>query len=194
MSALADIDDDVKQILYGGLVGSSYICKGTRNDYLCMRHSERHRDWLKAKAAELYRFASKKPFYQYNSTMTWRSTCHPVFSELRKEIYQENEKVITMKWLDRFRDLAVAVWFGDSGCMIGRGQKNACLRTQSFGKEGNLIIEKYFNEVGIPCSTNKYKDSYMITFSLPGTRNLFEVVANTLLSPKLVRLPPFENI
>jgi hypothetical protein len=159
-----------------------------------MRHSQRHGPWLKTKSAELVEFASKKPFYEYKTTITWRSSCHPFFTELRNKLYQEDQKIVTMDWLDQLRDLAIAVWFGDSGCMTGRGQKNACLRTQSFGKEGNQIIERYFNEVGIPCAMNKSRESFVIVFSVEGTKNLFRLIANSLPSPRLLKLLPFHNI
>jgi hypothetical protein len=69
------------------------------------------------------------------------------------------------------------VWYGDSGCLIGYHKKNACLRTQSFGKAGNEIIAEYFNGVGLPCNINKSKKSYIITFSVEGTCSFLKLVA-----------------
>lgn len=188
------IDDDVKQIIYGSLLGAGYICKGKKNDFFSIRHSQKHDLWLKAKASELTEFACPTPFNKYHNTLTWRSTSHPFFTELKKEFYDEDGKKITMEWMDRLRDLAIVVWFGDSGCMTGRGNKNACLRTQSFGLEGNQIIERYFNEVNIPCSINKSRKSYVIVFSIEGTRKLFKLIANSPVSPKITEMLPFQNV
>lgn len=85
-----------------------------------------------------------------------------------------------MEWLDSLRDIAIAVWYGDNGALIGRKYRNACLRTQAFGLEGNQIIEKYFNEVGLPCSINKSRSSYIIVFSVPGTEALIKMISPCL--------------
>lgn len=185
--------DDRYQVILGSMLGNGFICKGRRVDYFCMRHSTKYAPWLKVKANELVEFGAKTPYYQYKTTLTWRSACNQMFTDLRGFCYKEDQKIVTMKWLDLLRDLAIAVWFGDSGTMTGRGQKNACLRTQSFGYDGNKIIERYFNEVGIPCGMNKCRDSYVIVFTLEGTQNLFALIANAMPSSQLVHVLPMYN-
>jgi hypothetical protein len=91
--------------------------------------------------------------------------------------YVNNKKTITMDWLDQLRAIGIAVWYGDSGCLLGYKQRNACLRTQSFGEEGNAIIARYFNEIGIGCSPNKSKGSQVIVFTVAGSKTLFKMVA-----------------
>lgn len=174
------MNSNQKQIVLGALLGNGYICKGRRNDYFCMRHSIRHLSWLQSKAAELEIFAGGRPWYQYKTTITWRSKCDPVFNELRALCYPKGKKQISMDWLDPLRDIGIAVWYGDSGCLTGRNNKNACLRTQSFGLEGNKVIEQYFNEVSLPCSINKSRKSYVIVFSVKATFKLVEMVGNCL--------------
>jgi hypothetical protein len=174
-------NDDHRQIVLGTLLGNGYICKGRKNSYFCMRHSLRHLPWLQSKALELQEYESKTPWYQYETTCTWRSACDPVFNELRELCYKNDAKTVNMEWLDQLRSMAIAVWYGDSGCLTGRGNKNASLRTQSFGKEGNEIIEKYFNEVGIPCNVNKSRDSWIIVFTVPGT----EILMSKIVAPHM---------
>lgn len=192
MQSILSNSDDRMQIILGSLLGNGYICKGRKNDYLCMRHSKRHDLWLKTKSNELSIYSSKTPYYEYYTTITWRSICHPTFTELKKYCYQDGKKCVTMDWLDRLRDLAIAVWFGDSGTMTGRGSRNACLRTQSFGLNGNEIIEKYFNEVGFPCKINKSRKSYVIVFSIEGTKSLIDLIANSIPSPRLLKIMPIK--
>ncbi len=185
------IDDDVKQIIYGGLLGSMFLCHGSKHDYVTIKHASKHEEWLNIKAEALQGFASKKAFYQYKNTVSWRSVAHPYFSHLRTRFYDEDQKVITMDWLDQLRDLAISVWFGDAGHMTGRHQRNASLRTQPYGEKGNEIIAKYFNEVGMQCSMNRQRHSYVIVFTVEGTRNLFKLIANSFPSPRLLKALPF---
>lgn len=182
-------NDDHRQVVLGTLLGNGYICKGRKNSYFCMRHSARHLQWLQSKAAELKQYESKTPWYEYGTTHTWRSACDPVFNEMRDLCYCGNKKVVTMEWLDQLRALAIAVWYGDSGCLTGRGKKNASLRTQSFGKEGNEVIERYFNEVGIPCHMNKSRGSWVIVFTVDGTETLMsKIVAPNLPKNRYFKL------
>ncbi len=172
------IDDNQLQILLGTLLGNGYICNGKKNPYFCMRHSKKKYNWLKTKAAVLTRYPAG--FYEHENTVTWRTPCNPYFITLHKFCYLEGKKTVTMQWLDSLQAIAIAVWFGDSGCFLGRGAKNACLRTQSFGLEGNKIIEQFFNEVGIPCKINKSKKSYVILFSVKGTEKLMALIERAL--------------
>jgi hypothetical protein len=174
------MNDNQRQIILGSLLGNGYICKGRKSDYFCMRHSVNHLPWLQSKAAELTEFNAGKPWYQHETTCTWRSRCDPVFNDLRKLCYPGGKKQITMDWLNPLRDIGIAVWYGDSGCLTGRNNKNACLRTQSFDLEGNQIIEKYFNEVGLECSMNKSRKSYIVVFSVKATTRLIEMIGNCL--------------
>lgn len=174
-------NDDHRQIVLGSILGNGFICKGRKSSYFCMRHSVRHLAWLQSKAAELQAYESRTPWYQYETTCTWRSASDSIFNELRELCYKDGVKTITMEWLDQLRDLAIAVWYGDSGCLTGRGQKNACLRTQSFGKEGNEIIARYFNEVGIPCNLNKSRGSWVVVFTIPGTEILMSKIVAPLM-------------
>lgn len=176
-------NDDHRQIILGTLLGNGYICKGRKNAYFCMRHSKDHLPWLQSKAAELRDFGSKTAWYNYKTTYTWRTTCDPLFTELRQMCYRDGKKTVTMEWLDVLRWLAIAVWYGDSGCLTGRNMKNACLRTQSFGYDGNKIIERYFNEVGIPCNMNKSRKSWVIVFTVTGT----EILMSNIVAPHLPR-------
>ena len=169
-------NDDHRQIVLGTLLGNGFICKGRKNSYFCMRHSVNHLDWLKSKASELTAYESSTPWHQHETTCTWRSGCDPVFNELRSLCYLNGKKEVSMVWLDQLRSMAISVWYGDSGCLTGRNHKNACLRTQSFRYEGNQVIERYFNEVGMPCSMNKSRKSWVIVFTVPGTETLMSKI------------------
>lgn len=171
------MDDNQRQIVLGSLLGGGFLCSGAKNNYFCMRHQHKHLPWLQTKAKEISYYAAATPWYMSGTTCTWRSVSHPIFTELRNFCYPEGKKKMCMEWLDQMRDIGLAVWYGDSGTLIGRKQKNACLRTQSFGLEGNQIIERYFNEVDIPCKINKSRSSHIIVFTVPGTEALIRMIS-----------------
>lgn len=181
------ISDDHRQIFLGSLLGNGYICRSSKNYYFCMRHSLRHTDWLKTKALELRSYQSSLQIN--NIAATWRSACNPVFNELHKLCYTTGKQV-TMTWLNQLRDLAIAIWYGDKGTLVGRNYKNACLRTQAFGLDGNKIIEQFFNEVGVPCHINKSRNSYIIVFTVVGTEILMsKLVAKYLPKNRYFKIP-----
>lgn len=183
-----EMHSDQKQIVLGTLLGNGYICQGSKNSYLCVRHSVKHLPWLQWKAAELMQYGAATPWYISGTTCTWRSVSHPIFTDLRKFCYPNGQKQVCMDWLDQLRAIGIAVWYGDSGTLMGRKMKNACLRTQSFGLEGNQIIEKYFNEVNIPCNLNKSRNSYVVVFTVQGTEKLFRLIATHLPESRYSKL------
>ena len=173
--------DDHRQIVLGTLLGNGYICKSGNSSFFCIRHSIHHLAWLQSKAAELECYQSKTPWHKHGTTCTWRAASSPLFAELRAMCYPNGEKQVSMDWLNQLRALAIAVWYGDSGCLTGRNNKNASLRTQSYGEEGNQIIERYFNEVGMPCHLNKSRKSWIIVFTIEGT----EIITSKVIAPFL---------
>lgn len=173
---VVQMDNNQKQIVLGTLLGNGYICQGTKNSYLCIRHSMKHLEWLKNKASGIAKYGAATPMYISGTTCTWRSISHPIFTDLRKFCYPGGQKQVCMDWLDQLTDFGIAVWYGDSGTLMGRKQKNACLRTQSYGLEGNKIIEQFFNEVSIPCHLNKSRSSYVVVFTVPGTEKLIRLI------------------
>jgi hypothetical protein len=130
-----------------------------------------------SKLNHLEEFSRKTAYYYKGNIVGWRSICSPIWMEFKKLCYKDKIKTITMEWLDQLRAIGLAVWYGDSGCLVGHHKKNACLRTQSFGKTGNEIIAEYFNGVGLPCNINKSKKSYIIVFSVKGTHSFLKLVA-----------------
>lgn len=164
---------DQRQIILGSLLGNGFIKRTDKNYYFVMKHSLKRFDWVRLKSLELNNFYSD--FFKNKSSVVWRSICHPCFNEIHSSCY-EGDKKVTMDWLNSLRDIAIAVWYGDSGIRVGRGKKNSCLRTQSFGLKGNKIICDFFNEVGIFCNVNKNKRGEVIVFTVEGSRILAEKI------------------
>jgi hypothetical protein len=165
------MDDDQRQIVLGTLLGNGFICN---NNYLCIQHSCNYYSYLTSKVSHLSDLARPNPWYHKNNICGWRSKSLPIWKEFRDFCYNKDKKSVTMEWLDQLRAIGIAIWYGDSGCLVGYKNRNACLRTQSLNNE---IINQYFNEVGIPCNVNKSRNSSVIVFTIEGSRILFKMVA-----------------
>lgn len=168
--------DHKYQIIFGTLLGNSKLLCIEDNFVLHMR--SRNELWIKSKANELKQHTNF--LNEYKGFYNWRSKPSPIFKSFNEDLYKNKNKYITMDLLDRLKDLGIAIWYGDTGCLVGRTRMNACLRTQSFRKKGNEIIAEWFNSVGISCKINKHRHSYVIVFSLEGTRKLFKMIAPLL--------------
>lgn len=169
------ITDDQRQIILGTLLGNGFICK-SNNCYLCIQHPRKYVEYFKSKAKNLEGLGRTNPWYFHGNTIGWRSSCDGLWNYYRDLCYKNEEKAISDKWLHPLRDIGLAVWYQDCGCLTGYKNRNACLRTQLFGKEGNELIAKYFNEMGFECKMNKSKQSHTIVFSVAATDKLFKTI------------------
>jgi len=164
------------QIMLGTLLGNSKLVTYRKNACLWMRNKDQA--WLESKAYDLKQY--EDCFYFKRNVYHWRSKSHEVFEEFDDMFYSDTQKIVTPVILDFLRDIAISVWYGDCGCLVGRTRTNACLRTQSFGHKGNQIIADWFNSVGIECNLNKHRSDYVIVFSCGGTRVLFGMISPLL--------------
>lgn len=142
-----------------------------------MRHSNKHVDWVNSKGYELEEFGAKKALSITKTCCTWRSKCLPLFTEIRNKFYINNKKTVSMEILDSLRDIGIAIWYGDSGELLGKNKNNACLKTKFWGEKGNKIIHQYFNEVGYECNINYLKESSIIVFTENSTKKLMDLIS-----------------
>lgn len=164
------------QIILGTLLGNSKLVSSDEGICLCMRNKDA--EWLKSKAYDLKKY--EDCFYLSKRTYHWKSKPDEVFNEFNDMLYKEGQRKITFNILDTLRDIAISVWYGDCGCLVGRSRTNACLRTQSFGNEGNGVILEWFNSVGIECNLNKHRNDYVLVFTHKGTKILFKMISPLL--------------
>lgn len=166
------------QILIGTILGGSSLVKPPKgkNYYLSMR--SKNERWLMYKMAEMPSFFRDQKVRLYNGTYRANSSCLPGLTEIRDGLYDGNKRKISMAILDSLRDIALAIWFLDGGSKTGRGRKNAYINTTKFGMDGTKIVLQYFNEVGMPCNTNKDGERLKVLFTVEGTIILFKTIAH----------------
>lgn len=170
------MDFEQRQIITGTLLGNGFICSAN-NPYLCIQHSARYEDYFNRKIKHLECFGRKQAVYRRKNIIGWRSSCSPIWQEFRDLAYVDGSKTISMAWLDKLHAIGLAVWYCDSGCLMGYKNRNVCLRTQSFGEAGNNIIKQYFDEIGLSCELNKSRQSSVIVFNVRSTERFLKIVA-----------------
>jgi len=161
------MNKEQRQIIYGSLLGNGYISspKTAINKFLTIS-GNRDLDWLKYKAFKIQR--DRGLLVRDNNRWLWRSSCNPVWNEMYDKFYGPKGKMVKMEILDSLCDDALSVWFLDKGFFASKFR--ICLRTTAFGYKGNLIMRRFFNEVGIPCEIRKERNTGRILFTEAGTK------------------------
>ncbi len=167
-----------QQIITGTLLGSSSIVipNNQPNHYFMM--VDKNKDWLFYKAEELKHIEAETPVSQNEKRLRWRSKSSKTeWLPFRENHYKDGKKMVKLEILDSLRDIGLAIWFGDKGYWATK--KRIGLRTSAYGDD-NVIIKKYFDEVGMPCEIRKYKKIQRIMFTKQGTLTFLKVVAHCL--------------
>ena len=142
------ITDYQRQIISGTILGGSSIVKPktSRNHYLSMR--SRDSKWIDYKSQNLENLSAQNSFYfEENGTIRWHSASYPIFNDFYAKFYEKGKRKTRMEVLDELRDIALAIWFLDSGKIKN---KQLTMYTSCHGEKGTKTINKYFNEVGFP--------------------------------------------
>lgn len=174
-----------RQILLGTLLGKSFIVrlKG-RNCFLTAPESL-DLNWLNYKANIID--SEKNVFIKDGKRFLWRSRCGIFWNDVYKEFYKNNKKNIEMRILDELRDIGLCAWFLDKG-KFKRGK--LWLGTTVFGKKGNEVIARYFNEVGMPCKMQPDRNTAKIVFSKYGTKVFIDTIIGACPKFMYYRIDP----
>jgi hypothetical protein len=97
-------------------------------------------DWLRFKATELENLASNSPV-TVERTNRWHSMCYPLFNEFRIMFYNDQKRQLNSDSLNSLRDIALAVWYGDSGTYT---KDQVVMNTHVWGEDGTEKIKQYF--------------------------------------------------
>ena len=178
------------QIVLGTLLGSGFmvrsIQKETPNYYVGMSET-RNDQWFNYKCQELALFAAKTPVCRSANALKWRSKAGANWHCYWNQFHDaEGNLTVQMETLDKLKDTALAVWFGDKGFWYT--SRRLGLRTGKF-KDGNFTICKYFNEVGIPCDIRTdANNTTRCIFTREGTIAFFATCGHCLPEFMLHRL------
>jgi hypothetical protein len=179
-----------RQIILGTVLGGSSIVlpRRGRNCYLAMRSKDGR--WLKYKADELSELAaSQSPCRVEKQTIRWHSSCYPIFSEMRRLLYDgDGNRLLSVEILNPLKDIGMAVWYCDRGRVI---KGRAVINTFMYGVEGTEVAVRYFNEVGIECEVFRQRGKPRVRMTTKGTQDLFRIIAHRVpvfMLPRIARV------
>jgi hypothetical protein len=160
---------DLKQLLYGTLMGDSSIShNGNGKSFrYSVSHSHKQLLYLHEIQRILQQNDIRSSLCQYNKEIKGKlytlykltSQVHSSFRDLRQEFYVNNKKTITGDILQNLSWEGVAYWFMDdvngNGIITGKRKDQAYrLATCGFSIEENEIISKWFSDRGMDNSIN----------------------------------------
>jgi len=168
-----NINEDVKQVLLGTILGDAHLSKHSKNASYSCGHSPKQKDYLYWVAKVLNQnFKIRISFYnrkKHNQKIYIVSTpCSPVLTNLHNIFYKKSEKpnrkwekVVNPEILEQLDPLGISVWYCDDGTYTVR-DKSCTLMTQGFTYNENLILKDYFlKKWDIKCVVQKdYRKSH----------------------------------
>lgn len=173
------LKENQKQTLYGTILGGSSIIRPERgkNCYLTMRDHDNV--WLSYKIDVLKDFfkLDENTIKKDKNTYRCYSVAYPVFNDIYRLFYKDEQKLVTTEILEILTDEAWMVWFVDAG---RKTKRKAYLRTHKFGKDGTQNIVDYFNSLDCDCELHQHRDRYEVIF---GNKGAFELLK--ILAPKI---------
>ena len=141
---------NTEQILLGSLLGDGCIHKDKLNRYAYREaHSLKQKDYL------LWKNKYLNFNFRYIQNFWWINKGNKYFKYYYDLFYPNNKKIVTREILNKLGMLGLAIWFLDDGS-YNYWNDNITIQTQSFGLEGNKIIQQYFKEKwDIDCKVQK---------------------------------------
>ena len=174
-----------KQIILGGLLGDSSC---STKKIITFSQSEQQREYLIWKSKYFNKENNIKFTYNvWNNKKYLRSYFYYYikkedelfFSFIRKNLYTNNRKKISLKYLKELSPLALAVWWMDDGSLcLSKRNRYGRLSTECFNYEEHLLLKKYFKEkwdinVQIKLEKNKY---YFLRLNVGDMKKLIKII------------------
>lgn len=169
-----DINEDVKQVLLGSLLGdgSLEINKEGKNAFYREVHSLKQKEYLIWKNQFLKIFDTKFHEYStydkrtgktYYSILLWSKT-HTILTRYYNILYKERRKTISQELLNEINIFGLTIWYMDDGC-YHYGDGRCQLGTDALSYQEHLLIKDWLSRIfGINIQIHKRmknnKESY----------------------------------
>lgn len=200
------LNDNVKQILLGSLLGDGYLTKlkNDKNAFYRELHSKKQKEYLLWKYKYLKIFDVKLHEYStydkrtnkiYDSILLW-SKVNPLLTSYHELLYINGKKTVTGKLLDEIGLLGLAIWYLDDGHYNYRDGRCG-FATDIFSYEENLLLKNWLrNKFGISTYffRRKKKDTISYTINLSSDETLKFLDMINMFVPKCMhyKLGPFK--
>jgi DNA-directed RNA polymerase beta subunit/DNA-directed RNA polymerase beta' subunit len=185
-----------EQLLYGSLLGDSYLTKPSTNALYNCSHGSSQYDYLLYKKNILDVFCNNDPSlgmrkaegkFKERRVYRLRTMQHSVFTNIYTLCYPLGKRLITQDWLDKIDAMGLAFWFMDDGSAGVYNRKlhlTLCTHRYSY-KEVKLLCSWLENKWGIASRIHRQKlyaekdtdYGYAITLSPNSAVSFLEIVA-----------------
>lgn len=101
------------------------------------------------------------------------------YSFIRRNLYSDNRKKISLKYLNELTPLSLAIWWMDDGNLsVSKKNRYGKLATECFNYEEHLLMKKYFKDkwdinVQIKLEKGKY---YFLRFNVTELKKLISII------------------
>ncbi len=179
---------DFNGILIGMVLGDSYIGvnKTKTLAYLETLHKSSHKPYLIWKQRLInYKFETTFKYKNNNGygAFIFRTKFEKKLIYLRKDFYVNGKKTVKLNLLNRLTNLGLAIWYMDDGCLsLGKkngliNRRNIFLNTQTFGLEGNLLIQEWLlSKYDISSNINRNR-GFRLRLNTSNTLKFIEIVS-----------------
>lgn len=173
-----------RTLALGMAIGDGTINK---NGYLAIRHSIKQKEYLewKRKLLKINGFNCTEVYYCNNNgycAYEFRTFNNKSFLSIRKLLYKNSKKSISLKALNRLTGLELAIWYMDDGSITTDSRRSVLTISTCVTKEENQVIIDYLN--------NKWD----ISFGQRKIRNSYALICGTKEARKFIKIvEPFLN-
>lgn len=138
-----------RQIILGTMLGGSSCLQYGRAKHHLVSMRGKDAEWIGYKASELRRLASESPITsEADGYLRWHSFSLPCLDEIRGLFYNGTQRCIAPSVFAELRDIALAIWLGDSGDVNPRG---ISLKVGVHGVHAK-DCRQYFRDLDMPCN------------------------------------------
>jgi hypothetical protein len=183
-----------RSIILGSILGDGYIrIIPNRSDaFLEINHSLKAKDYVDYKYNALQRICVSAPKERESNdgrkAYRFFTKQHPEITDLQKQFYVNNHKVIPRDIV--IDPLSLAIWYMDDGSKSR--DSDIYLNTQQFSVQDQMILLHKLRELGINARLNKDKKYYRIRIlkeSIPHFMRIIQPHVVDLMKYKLVMTP-----
>ena len=188
-----------KQILCGTLLGDSslqYMSKKSITPIFTSCHCFEQENYAKLLAKELNGKCVKRKRYDKRTNKTYTSfyvttKTNLEFVSMYNNLYKDNKKIITQKFLENFTDISLAHLYMDDGYM---SHKTAFICTDCFNEESCDILIKFLKEkFDLTFRKNIHEKKIRLRLSFNDRIKFRNIIEPHLLPDFFYKLPPKEK-
>lgn len=140
-----------RSILYGSVLGDSYISKNGKVEFRQSLDKKEYVEWSYNHLSDWTTGNGVKMSFQYDiRTNKMYSSCRfatrAICKDLRELFYPEGVKILPLTFYDDIDPIALAVWFMDDGARTSKSEKAVFFTMDSFTTDEIELVRQVFRE------------------------------------------------